>query len=1023
MTGPVGIEARALVDASARRVRLARAVRALRATAVSDPHLPLALAVVLVLLAEGLKGSATVNTSASWTLIQAAVASVALLVAWRRRDRLRLGPILFLGLALQLAWIGIHLGLGVRGDGEATYVYPTQGDALLSGSYPRSEYPPGAVGLFALETWIGGGATRTSNAFVMVIFQLLCVLSIWALRTRWSSWLAAFVALWPLNAFFWEFRFELVPAAALVAGLLLAHRERWYEAGFVLGLGAVVKWSPALSAAALVVWLLGSRRGRDAGRHLLGFAVPVLLVYVPLLLWKPSEVLAAYTLQGGRTITGESLPYLPLRLLGLAEPSYWYFAAAHVPRWANGVASALQAIAVIAVIALALRARSRPAAVALAGLVPVVFLLTNRIFSPQFFVLILAAWAVAASLVVRQRRELVLVGAICAAATVGNAILYPALGARPVGEIPGWTFLSASRFLPALAATAWLLARAVELPTERLRGAVRPADLAVALRPLRWKLAAALAVLCGFAALRLGLFWRFPPFHDEALYAHWALLGLENPGDRFISLSNAKEPLYIWVDTVLMYLGAGPWTAVRLTSTLSGLVTMVMCGLVGRELGGRRVALTASALAALVPIFVVHDVIGIMDPLATAFVATALYLQIRLARSPRLAEALLLGFALGGGLLTKSTTFPAIALIPASLLAFDWSPAGRSRRLVRWIGGVTVALLLAYGLYSVMKLSPQWDVYVHERGLVGVAEGQPAHSIGEGLAHPLRWLESNWSPYGSALTDYITVPILVAAAIGVLLGLRRRPRLTGLVLLWFLVPYAMVLLLAESAYPRYLLVGVPALLVLAASGAVAVFERLWRLERLQLRWVASLAGVAALATPALVFDTRVLAHPDTTRYPGIDDEQYVRSGAALPPYKKVVRELRRLAAPGEVTVALGDFTSDYLPLELRNDSNVAFVRAENPEEACSALYAVETSVPLQARPTGLSWRRIATYPRPRDGTPTLLYESAVLEDGRVARTPDQLRALVGGTDRDFDLYVAERPCVRAWYESWFRLHP
>ena len=58
----------------------------------------------------------------------------------------------------------------------------------------------------------------------MVPFQLVCVASVWALRTRWSAWLATFLALWPLNAFYWEFRFDLVPTAALVAGLLLASR-------------------------------------------------------------------------------------------------------------------------------------------------------------------------------------------------------------------------------------------------------------------------------------------------------------------------------------------------------------------------------------------------------------------------------------------------------------------------------------------------------------------------------------------------------------------------------------------------------------------------------------------------------------------------------------------------------------------------------------------------------------------------------------------------------------------------------
>ena len=61
----------------------------------------------------------------------------------------------------------------------------------------------------------------------MIPFQLVTVAAVWAFRTRTTPWLAALVALWPLNAFFWEFRFDPVPAAFLAVGLLLATRERW----------------------------------------------------------------------------------------------------------------------------------------------------------------------------------------------------------------------------------------------------------------------------------------------------------------------------------------------------------------------------------------------------------------------------------------------------------------------------------------------------------------------------------------------------------------------------------------------------------------------------------------------------------------------------------------------------------------------------------------------------------------------------------------------------------------------------
>ena len=429
---------------------------------LTSPHLAAGIAAAGVLACEWLRGSATLDTSAIWPVAQALIASCGLLAAWLTRDRLRLAPILLLAIGFHVAWIGLHLGLGVAGDHDPVDVYPLQGDVLLHGDYPDSEYPPGAVALFALETWLGGGAARTTNALLMIPFQLACVYAVWSLRTRWAPWLAAVVALWPLNAYYWEFRFDLVPVAALVAGLAFAWRARWYEAGFVLGLGTVVKWTPALAFVALLLWLLRTRRVARAGAHAAGFAIPVLLASIPLLLWRPSELVSAYTTQGSRTVTAESFFYLPLHLFWDAQPGYWYFGAADVPVAGNRAAIWLQVAAVVLVIACAALARTRAAAIALAGLVPAGFLLTNRIFSPQFFVLVLAAIVVATALVARTRSQLFVVIGACAVSSTANTVLFQSmLGAQPVETEPRWMYVSTLAFVPVIAATAWLVVLAL----------------------------------------------------------------------------------------------------------------------------------------------------------------------------------------------------------------------------------------------------------------------------------------------------------------------------------------------------------------------------------------------------------------------------------------------------------------------------------------------------------------------------------------------------------------------------------
>ena len=148
------------------------------------------------------------------------------------------------------------------------------------------------------------------------------------------------VAVWPLEAFFWEFRYDLAPTAALLVGLALAYREGWLLAGAALGLGAALKWTPAASAVVFVVWLLSSRRSRDAGRHAVGFTAAFLVLTVPYLAVWPARVLEAYPNQANRGINGLSLPYQALRLLGRANllPGGAPWTDPVVPGWAEPAA-------------------------------------------------------------------------------------------------------------------------------------------------------------------------------------------------------------------------------------------------------------------------------------------------------------------------------------------------------------------------------------------------------------------------------------------------------------------------------------------------------------------------------------------------------------------------------------------------------------------------------------------------------------------------------------------------------------
>jgi hypothetical protein len=436
---------------------------------IREPHLVLASSAIVVLLAEY---AAVQRGSAAWILVGAIASSAAFVVVWRWQNRLRLVPLLALSCAFELAWIALHLHLGVHSV-DSSVLYRRWGNALLDGHYPDAQYPPGAVLLFAFDAVLGGGPTRTAHAFVMIPFQLLTVAAVWALRTRWTPWFAALVALWPMNAFSWEFRFDLVPTALLALGLLFAFRERWLLSGALLGLGAAAKWTPGLAMAALIVWLIADRRWRTAGAHFAGFVIVFALLHIPFLVWSPSETVYSYRYFSSQGLTGESLWYLLLAPFGSANVAlHQFWLPADVPTWANSATVIAQMLVLLALGFAAWQTRSNlRAGVAIAAVTPVLFLLVNRVFSPQYFVLILVAWAIAGALLVKSRMEQLALGLAIMAATTANALVYP----YTLFQFELWRLASAALFVVGLSTSVWLAVQAVRRSSAReSRSAIAP---------------------------------------------------------------------------------------------------------------------------------------------------------------------------------------------------------------------------------------------------------------------------------------------------------------------------------------------------------------------------------------------------------------------------------------------------------------------------------------------------------------------------------------------------------------------
>jgi 4-amino-4-deoxy-L-arabinose transferase-like glycosyltransferase len=480
--------------------------------------------------------------------------------------------------------------------------------------------------------------------------------------------------------------------------------------------------------------------------------------------------------------------------------------------------------------------------------------------------------------------------------------------------------------------------------------------------------AVAAALVAAYAATRIWFASDLPYFVDEGSYAVFSDRAAHSVNELFVSLTIGPRVLQTWLGIPLIRLGFEPLTAMRLISVLAGLATVAVVALIARRMGGTPAAVASATGCVALPLLLVHDAIGIIEPLLTLLMAAALYLQIELARRPDVRGAALLGLVLACGVLTKETAWAAVALMPASLLCFDWSPTGRSRRLSKWVQGAGIAVAGAVAAEVAMRSSDYYPALEQLRE----TPQYTVRSLGDVLDAPFGSAGKTWDVFGPAFTGYVTLPLIAAAIVGAAIGLHRRPRLTAVLLAWFAVPLTASLLFSTAAYPRHLLPLMPPLLVLVAYSFVEVAAWTRRVLPPRIAVPAIVVGVLILLAPAFRLDARVLADPATAKYPGRDDWQYVTGAPAGSQWPAVADAIRRFAAGRRVVVISPTVDPSIARLLLGDDSRYAFVSGDSPlapqarlaltEERPLLVDAKAVAVMQQGHP-----RVIARFPRPRGG--------------------------------------------------------
>lgn len=380
-----------------------------------------------------------------------------------------------------------------------------------------------------------------------------------------------------------------------------------------------------------------------------------------------------------------------------------------------------------------------------------------------------------------------------------------------------------------------------------------------------------IATLAIALALRLAAALAFPIEHkltrDAALYVALArnvvnhgVFGPE-PGVPF-ALVPPGYPLYL---AAVFALTGKSLIAARLGQALLAAVMVWQTYAIGRQLGGRCVAVASAVLIALYPPWIVWPVRFLTEPLYAVLLLAFVWCVVRSAKACTVKWAALAGVAFGLALLTREVLFA----FPLALPAVLWWCRARWRAALAYVGVFAVSALVTISPWLIRNSRTFGHVFYTERieaaryrltgrgylspryqhlagGEARPRKGRPPEfyerygtpgewvSVRALVSDPVQylrhtanrfvelWLHPNGLaslPRSAAIRGaYVAAHLVMLALAGmaVVAGLRRRDAGAGILAL-FLAYNTLLIMFFGSPQPRYALPFLPLVFVLAAS--------------------------------------------------------------------------------------------------------------------------------------------------------------------------------------------------------------
>ncbi len=357
-----------------------------------------------------------------------------------------------------------------------------------------------------------------------------------------------------------------------------------------------------------------------------------------------------------------------------------------------------------------------------------------------------------------------------------------------------------------------------------------------------------------YFVLRLPNLTLQPIFADEAIYIRWAQVMRAEPTLRFLPLSDGKTPFFMWVMIPFLKIFSDPLFAGRFLSVLAGFSTLLGVFFLTKYVFNIKAALWAAVLYTITPYTVFFDRMALVDSMLASFNIWAIYIALWLVRAQRLDLAMILGYLLGGGLLTKTPAMVNVLVLPFTLLGLKKNSQNRYP-FIKALGYLAISALIALVIYNLLRLGPGFS-QLSSRNADYIFSMEELKG---------RWLDP-FIPHFHDMLDWFprlyTLPTLLLIGIGIYQLLFTVNRLGMVMLIWILIPVLLEMAFLKTFTARYLLSSVAPLLIFGGFGLTKALEKIKINNNLKI-------GLALLAILplALRFDYQLVKNPPPSNLP------------------------------------------------------------------------------------------------------------------------------------------------------------